>query len=512
VGGLFYFGGLMKKKINKYICCLILVLIFTSDKIVNAIDNWPQPDSRYATWAMFEETEPGKYFRTADPNWLSYGNSDNFTVGTDWNVNILNDGHDCGEGKIAKYDKSGTGSCNQGTAGCYPVPMFSSIVASNQHRYFHTYSYPIGHQYENITLYTKYTRTCIDYDATIVDSDGDGVVDSQDSEPYNPNVSTIKICTGELTTNCHAGLDIDNTRDISDFENVKIEKLVYDANGEIVYAEFQVQLEDGTWVELAYGNHDLALNIQNGQIGGTITQPENLIVSGTLANNLLGQDINNNPQTPLQPVPTTSTTNPTIGDTSTDPGSETTTDLIDYTNQFSTMIENQGVEHQIGKSQLDIITDLLNETRQTNNLLRAGSGDGDGDGDGEGVPWGSAEVGEFLDGETEGDGGAEGTLHGQDSVPDDSEVNEELEVPTEYQTKDETWKDTIRGYVENNPVTDILDGIDISVSGSPEVNLNLFGESVTFSASGLDGALNAFGVLLIAMSTFAGIMMVVKRN
>lgn len=205
------------------------------------------------------------------------------------------------------------------------------------------------------------------------DNDGDTYLFCQDCDDNDPEVWQFNADgTGCLVTDIDGdGIDdvVDPLPNNPNNENYYVSKTAYDENGELIYSEIWVSNEYGEIIDIIeYGDATAYNEILNGLAEGTTNQITpyenpftseyfetydldglNTFLSTAKDGSEMELGLGKNPDSTTSDTSITSDA-PTTNDPgsssgsatgSSDPGTTTTTDNLDYSNQFSSMIANQ---------------------------------------------------------------------------------------------------------------------------------------------------------------------------
>jgi len=96
----------------------------------------------------------------------------------------------------------------------------------------------------------------------------------------------------------------------------------------------------------------------------------------------------------------------------------------------------------------------------------------------------------------------------QSTITGDADL--ENDAPSEFSEKLDISA-RLTSYISNNPISDIINGTTITISGSEdELSWDYNGTAIKMSVGKYDSALQAFGAILLAMTTLSGMLLVFR--
>jgi hypothetical protein len=347
-------------------------------------------------------------------------------------------------------------------------------------------------------------------DQTIGDQDGDGLADDVDDDPWV------------------AATQADPNTTPTDFFEAK---KAYDENGNLIYSEIWKANEYGEIIEVEqYGDENAYNDIKAGLSDGTIiednpfdnpfTDPLNSNVRDiSELDQALATDINGEYEgnTPLETSDNEVNydSNEDLTDGQTDPGSQTTTEQLDYTNQFSTMIDNQNTQISNQQKMADrqdtsnkLLAEIADNTSKNNTAVVNGEYDGPT----------ADEIADSVVGETDGQ------LNPDTSSLDTAETGAQdafntandltVDAPTEYQQKTDI-DEKIDAIETDQTVTDIKDiftNTQVQATGDPCFYYDYKGHTIDFCVDNFQSQLNTWGLLMVSISGLHALLIVFRRR
>lgn len=363
-------------------------------------------------------------------------------------------------------------------------------------------------------------------DPSTNDLDGDGVVDNQDCFANDNTVGIGQPSSNPMTD--------DGVQTYFNLEKV------FDANGNLIYQKSMGFDADGNITGIyEFGDPTAAGQILAGNMEGTVIS--NTYYEGVqddpLNDNVhdvtdleddLQTDINGGTQEtgiPFTPDTSTNTSTPP-GDQATptpDPGADTTTETLDYSDQFGAIIENQGKqmtnqnnERQLSENRNSLLSDIKNKL---DNL-----GGGTTVLPGEGYDGPSAdEIGQAVDShlsDTTGMGEVDKTSSEMDQA--------ETSATTAFSTENTLTNDAPEDYREKRDIGTKVDEIDsnstvlgikslftnsqIIASGDPCLNWNYKGEQIDLCVDQYQSQLQTWGAVIMSLVGLHCFLIVFRRR
>jgi hypothetical protein len=91
-----------------------------------------------------------------------------------------------------------------------------------------------------------------------------------------------------------------------------------------------------------------------------------------------------------------------------------------------------------------------------------------------------------------------------------SDVTLDQDAPEGYQEKRDISA-VITDYISNNPLADIIENSGVQISGAtPTADFDYNGHMISLSVSGFDAQLEAFGQILLGITTLAGMLLIFR--
>ena len=347
------------------------------------------------------------------------------------------------------------------------------------------------------------------YDDSTNDLDGDGVPDADDCNSMDNTVGADVIEDSD-------GDGIPNDEDIMPNDSTSTQyhvlEKVYNADGELVYQKIMTANDNGSVTGVqTFGDEMLAQQIKAGLTDGTVIENstyENMFDDPFNTNKHDISELNSDLQTNIdgeaqetglwntdQTVTEIDST-PSNETGTSDPGSQVTNDNIDNTDQFSTMINNQGAMIQNQTNQRSI-------SEKTNELLAGIKSEIEG----------QQETDVYVDtdlGELIGSGSMESYSGTVPDVQFEGVTETELSEYEELNTKKD-WYQEIVDVLATNPFTDALEGVELQASGSCSLTWDYKGHTIEMGVCGHEAALNFWGSVILMISGLHAIFIIFKR-
>jgi hypothetical protein len=369
-----------------------------------------------------------------------------------------------------------------------------------------------------------YISCATGYDPTLIDSDGDGVVDANDPESLNADVWTETTCIDEQI-GCHAG--VYSQQPVTGSNALFLERY-YDDEGKLVGAKIAIYSKDavcnevgcvGTYTTHYIGDETLISRVFDGN--GYIITEQKYVSSPEQLNDELSKDMYGK----IQDETITKSYVEMPG------GYKKYGDWnLEYSDEElwrRSVVENQKNQGLVGEQQISELERIRRLLQGLGDQLGQGLGtspgeglgtgsDGGGTGSGDGVPWGTDGGSPYADPEsTESEEAV--SAENIPGVPGEPEVTNigVGDIPTEFQEYSEgiPWNRIINYVMENNPVTDVINSYDLDLgNGSCSASISTSLGTIELSMCEMQSALNTFGAILLTITTFSGMLMLVRRG
>ena len=111
--------------------------------------------------------------------------------------------------------------------------------------------------------------------------------------------------------------------------------------------------------------------------------------------------------------------------------------------------------------------------------------------------------------------------YNSDMIKDETDLADDFALPTTeimegygdgILTTQKDWSQLVLDFIDNNPFTDALNGVDLTASGSCSFDYNWKGHTITFSVCAFQDSLNTFGSILLMISGFNSLLIIFRRR